>query len=868
MLDLREYRNNPDRLSDLLPWAALVAPGVVLNKDGSFQSTLRYRGPDLDSATEAELVATSARLNNILKRLGSGWALYIEAQRRRAASYPTAGWQDPVSYLIDEERRILFEGNRHFESTYYLTLVYLPPSDSANRLASCFLDSAKSEGVNYRKLLEAFQSEAKRVTQLLEVLFPEVSTLSSEETLTYLHSLISTKCHSIKIPGTAMYLDAYLPDTTLTPGFEPRLGTRHLRMISISGFPGKSQPGLLDCLNRLAIEYRWVTRFICLDKTEALTELNGYKRRWFAKRKGIITLLKEVLTNSESIMSDTDASNKALDADAAVQELSDDAVSYGYFTGSIVLAAETPQAANAQASEVERAVNSLGFTTKLEDVNAVDAWLGTLPGNCRNNVRRPILNTLNTARKLHESSTASHDMPISAVNNEKSGFAVRSCTAPVRFFIILRIYRHLLSLVTNFHEVSGLSHLMPLSAVWAGPADNAYFKAPPLLYALTNGSTPFRLVTHVGDVGHTLVLGPSGAGKSVLLNVMEAQFLRYPDAQVYIFDKGGSARALTAGLGGDYYDLGADDAELAFQPLASVDNEADRRWAHEWLLEILTQENVTITPALKEELWKALSSLASAKREERTVFGLTLLLQNDTLRQALLPYTLQGAHGRLLDNTQDNLQYGRWQCFEMEVLMETPSVIMPVLSYLFHRLEQRFTGRPTMLVLDEAWLFLDHPAFAAKIREWLKVLRKANVMVVFATQSLADIDQSSIAATIKEACFTKIYLPNANALSHDSAGFYERFGLNSRQIEILALATPKRDYYYTSPLGNRLFELGLGGVALTYCAGTSKEQQAAVKAILKRATSTDEFNSEFLRSRGLAWAAELINQQNEMSNAA
>jgi type IV secretion system protein TrbE len=335
--------------------------------------------------------------------------------------------------------------------------------------------------------------------------------------------------------------------------------------------------------------------------------------------------------------------------------------------------------------------------------------------------------------------------------------------------------------------------------VWAGPEENTHLKAPPLLHAVTNGSTPFRLVTHVGDVGHTLVLGPSGSGKSVLLNLMEAQFLRYAGAQVYIFDKGGSARIVTAGMGGDYYDLGADDSKLCFQPLSGIDLDAERRWAHEWVLEILGKENVVITPQIKEELWTALSSLATAKADERTVFGLTLLLQNELLRQALLPYTLQGAHGHLLDNSHDNLRYARWQCFEMEVLMDTPSVVMPVLSYLFHRLEQRFDGRPTMLVLDEAWLFLDHPAFAAKIREWLKVLRKANVMVVFATQSLADIDESPIAATIKEACFTKIYLPNANALNPDSTRFYERFGLNERQIEILALATPKRDYYYSLP---------------------------------------------------------------------
>jgi type IV secretion system protein TrbE len=112
MLALREYRRRFDRLADHLPWAALVAPGVVLNKDGSFQRSFHFRGPDLESATEAELVATSARANNLLKRFGSGWALHFEAERREALGYPDSRFPDAVSRLVDQERRAAFESLR------------------------------------------------------------------------------------------------------------------------------------------------------------------------------------------------------------------------------------------------------------------------------------------------------------------------------------------------------------------------------------------------------------------------------------------------------------------------------------------------------------------------------------------------------------------------------------------------------------------------------------------------------------------------------------------------------------------------------------------------------------------------------------
>jgi type IV secretory pathway VirB4 component len=81
MMNLSEYRRPANRLADFLPWAALVGEGVVLNKDGAFQRTARFRGPDLDSAVPTELVAVAGRINNSLRRLGSGWAEFVEAQR-------------------------------------------------------------------------------------------------------------------------------------------------------------------------------------------------------------------------------------------------------------------------------------------------------------------------------------------------------------------------------------------------------------------------------------------------------------------------------------------------------------------------------------------------------------------------------------------------------------------------------------------------------------------------------------------------------------------------------------------------------------------------------------------------------------------
>jgi type IV secretion system protein TrbE len=810
MLNLAEYRSKPKALHDFLPWAALVAPGVVLNKDGSFQRTARFRGPDLDSATPAELVATTSRLNSALRRLGSGWAVFVEAQRRAASAYPRSTFPDPVSALVDQERRAQFdEAGAHFQSAYYLTLVWLPPAEDAARAESWLYEGRERGGADGREQLAAFVDRSDRVLALVEAFMPEADWLDDEETLTYLHSAVSTRRHRVRVPETPMHLDVILADEPLLGGLEPKLGLAHLRTLTVMGFPSQTWPGLLDDVNRLAFDYRWVTRAVCLDKTDATRLFGKIRRQWFAKRKSIAAILKEVMTNEASVLMDSDAANKAADADLALQELGSDFVGAAYVTATVTVWHEDPRIADERLRLVEKVIQGRDFTCMVERVNAIEAWLGSLPGHVYANVRQPPLSTLN------------------------------------------------------------LAHMMPFSAVWAGPERDEHLQAPPLLLAKTEGSTPFRLSLHVGDVGHTLVVGPTGAGKSVLLALIALQFRRYPRSQVFAFDFGGSIRAVAIAMGGDWHDLGGsltdDVAEaVALQPLARIDQGDERAWAAEWVAAILAREKVEVTPDVKEHLWSALTSLASAPIYERTLTGLAVLLQSNQLKQALKPYCVGGPWGRLLDAEAERIGEADVQAIETEGLIGTGAAAA-VLAYLFHRIEDRLDGRPTLLIVDEGWLAIDDEGFAGQLREWLKTLRKKNASVVFATQSLADIDGSRIAPAIIESCPTRIFLANERALEPQIAAVYRRFGLNDRQIEILSRATPKRDYYCQSRRGNRLFELGLGEVALAFTAASAKSDQALIGQLLA-AHGRDGFARAWLEARGVAWATDLLNtiqQENE-----
>ena len=802
MMNLAEYRRTASRLADYLPWVALVGEGVVLNKDGSFQRTAKFRGPDLDSAVAAELVAVAGRLNNAFRRLGSGWAIFVEAQRSEAATYPVSTFPDAASALVDAERKADFEEEgSHFVSGYFLTLLWLPPAEDAARSESWLYEGRETSGVNPWEQVRGFIDRTDRVLALLDGFMPDCHWLDDAATLTYLHSTISTNRHRVRVPEVPVYLDALLPDQPLAGGLEPRLGNHHLRVLTITGFPGATTPGLLDELNRLAFPYRWSTRAILMDKLDATKLLTRIRRQWFAKRKSIAAILKEVMTNEQSALVDTDAANKAADADMALQELGADLAGMAYVTATITVWDEDVRRADEKLRLVEKIVQSRDFSVMVETVNAVDAWLGSLPGHAYANVRQPPISTLN------------------------------------------------------------LAHMIPLSAVWAGPEQDEHFGDAPLLYARTEGSTPFRFSLHVGDVGHTLVVGPTGAGKSVLLALMALQFRRYPRSQVFAFDFGGSIRAASLAMGGDWHDLGgeltdADESSVSLQPLARIHETSERAWAADWIVAILTRENIQITPDVKEHIWTALTSLASAPVGERTMTGLAVLLQSNELKQALRAYCVGGPYGRLLDAETEQLGSADVQAFEIEGLVGTGAA-PAVLSYLFHRIGDRLDGRPTLLIIDEGWLALDDDAFAEQLREWLKTLRKKNASVIFATQSLSDIDRSAIAPAIIESCPTRLLLPNERAIEPQITAIYRRFGLNDRQIEILARATPKRDYYCQSRRGNRLFELGLSDIGLALCAASSKSDQALIAEICA-GHGHDGFLTAWLKAHGLDWAADLV----------
>jgi len=801
MFDLQEYRDVTPRLPDHLPWAALIAPGIVLQKENYLQKTYAFRGFDLATSSSSELMSNAARLNNVLIRLGTGWSLFVEAQRFEHSQYPDIKWSNPVGWIIDQERRRSYEQEgSHFDSNYFITFAYKLPSQSSKKIEAIFYDdpyrNANADYEDNFKDLKKFADTINEIVDIMKGVFAEIEELDDDQTLSYLHSSISTNHHPVTSPEIPMYLDALLPDQALTTGDIVMLDDYFIPTCTINQFPTHSFPGILDDLNHMNIEYRWMTRWECLSKGDAENIMRKIQRNWWKKRKSLITLLKEEATKEESALMDNDAVNKATDADAALQISGTNKIGFGYMTSTISTWSRSLDAAKRNMNLLRQVVSSNGFAVKNETINSAQAWFGSLPGNVRPNPRRYLIKTMN------------------------------------------------------------LAHILPVSSIWAGNYKNEFLNDisgvdAPHIICSTTGDTPFYLNLNDKDVGNTMIIGPVGSGKSTLLCMLELQWLKYPGAQVIIFDKDRSARSATLAVGGNFYEPGNESMPMAFQPLSDIDDKGERIWAAQLILDMLAVQNVQESPSIKKEIDSALSSLVGNQRNLRTMSVFCHLVQSREIREALRPYTLDGNFGQLFDSERDDLKLGFWQMIEMGHVMKMgPEAVVPTLNYLFHRVEQRLDGRATLCVLDEAWLFLSHPVFMPKLQTWFKTWRKKNVFIVFATQEVADASKSPIMSTILMACPTKIYLPDDEAQSPAMRESYRFFALSDKEIGLLTTAEKKKDYYFQSARGRRLFNLNMGPVALTF-AGMSRDKDHKFMDQMIHNVSPDQYAVELLKYRGL-----------------
>ena len=805
-LRTKKHRSKDESFADLLNYAAVVDDGVIINKNGSFMASFYYEGADNSSSTDEERNQIAARINKAVSRLGNGWLMHVDAIRTPAPSYTPRNksyFPDRVSAAIDEERRRTFERiGTLFEGSFLVTFTWFPPALAEKKFTDLMFDDEKIElddEAASRSLIDQFNREMETIEANLSQAVSVQRLRSTKEQqedgtvatldqmLEYLQYCITGEHHPVRLPSNPIYLDNLIGNQEFWPGITPRIGKNFIQVVDIVGFPTESYPGILSKLAEQPCQYRWSTRFIFLDSHEAVSRLEAFRRKWKQKVRGFLAQL----FNTGGYI-DEDAARMVSDASAAIAETNSGMVSQGFLTNVIVLMNEDRATVEAAAEFMRKAINSLSFTARVETINTVDAYFGSLPGHGIENVRRPLVNSMN------------------------------------------------------------LSHLLPTSTIWPGedtaPSPLFAMDAPALAHCLTAGNTPFWFNLHVRDLGHAFMFGPTRAGKSTHLALIAMQWRRYRNARIFSFDKGLSMYPTCMAVGGKHFMVGGDQSQLNFAPLSRLDTPSRCAWAMEWIEAILILNGVTVKPEHRNAIADAIKSMS--QNNDTSLSEFVISVQNDEIREALQQYTIDGNMGHLLDAESDSLDISDFMTFEIEDLMNMDQkYALPVLLYLFRRIEEALDGNPTLIILDEAWLMLGHERFKKKIREWLKSMAKKNASVLMATQQVDDAANSGILNTIIESTACRIYLPNPNATSENSIQLYLDMGLNTRQIEIIASATPKKDYYYVSEKGRRLYQLALGPLALSFVGATDVESIKEIRHLHDQ--YGDKWVDEWLRSRNL-----------------
>ncbi|MBX7541206.1 VirB4 family type IV secretion/conjugal transfer ATPase [Qipengyuania sphaerica] len=326
----------------------------------------------------------------------------------------------------------------------------------------------------------------------------------------------------------------------------------------------------------------------------------------------------------------------------------------------------------------------------------------------------------------------------------------------------------------------------------------------------TTSATPFFFNFHHGDLGNFSVIGPSGSGKTVVMNFLAAQAQKFAPRTI-LFDKDRGAELFVRGIGGRYDSIRAGEP-TGFNPMALPDTPGNRAFLRDWLGVLLKaegpEEDATIAAAV-DAAYANDPSLRRMRHFKELLSG-SKRPQPGDLADRLGAWIGEGENAWLFDNAEDKLDLtARVLGFDMTALLENPKLRTPTMMYLFHRIEERLDGKPTMILIDEGWKALDDEVFAARIRDWLKTLRKRNALVGFATQSARDALESRISTALVEQTATMVFMPNSRARVED---YCDGFGLTSHELALIrTLPAHSRCFLVRQPDASVVVRLDLSG---------------------------------------------------------
>lgn len=781
---IEQHRSAARSAAEFVPAMLMITDSLILNKNGSLTAAFAISGVDLEGKLQPAYDAVAVNQEQAFAAFDDCVTLDQYVDRDVTSEYPVGEFADDVSRAIDAVWSEQFSQGQQFRNRLLIFFTYTPRK-TGDGLFDRVAAMVTQHGVSWWQAVGVVMKRFLSVGAEMRYTADEISTfirqfeeqlgsyasaytsgrinrMTGAELLGALHQRVnfSEGLARVRLSDAPLYLDSQLCSTGIErdPTSAQRLmltgeRVRYAAALTVKEWPAASYPGMMDYLLSLPCAFSLHHSFRFVSSQEAdrhCTQMEKHHRDLAVKFKDMI---RQGVTGREPDQLDEGRMTMSADAAAARASIVATGERFGWYHFSVVCYGESVEQVEQSVAEISKAIARFEIVALRESMGLLSVLAGTIPGNA------DIL---------------------------------------VRWF---------------FFSASAFANLIHLRTVSSGRLDNPHYseqakRAMPALAAFpTQHNTPFFFNTHIDDLGHAMIIGPPGAGKTVMACFLQSQFRKYPDSRIYVFDKDRSCRIATLMHDGQHIDLTAGNGGGRMNPFALLgERDAEGRIVHfDWLsrftrylLEALSESRLSAADGDYAAVEQALTLAADLRPELHNLSTVASGLPAP-LRLRIQPWLRGQEKGHFFDNDADSFDLGTYSCIEMGALLERdPTTAMAVLDYAVHRITEALADgsvSPTLIYIEEVWFMLKNPRFEAIIENWLRVLRKKNAVLWFATQSLSELAGSEISAAIINSIPTKIFLPNEEVRSDLNYDLYTRsFGLNDAQVEQIQRGVRKRNY--------------------------------------------------------------------------
>ena len=725
-------------VAHFIPYKCHWDKNTILTKNNGLLQVIKVGGFSFETADDEDLDIRKNVRNSMLKNMASGnVTLYFHTVRRKKAVMqkgadfsidPTVKTsKDFISYLESEWQAKNSTSDSYFNELY-VTLLYEPDKEGAAAVEYLLTKiKQKSDKTVWEKDMREMHESMQEMTTRV------LNTLRDYDSR--LLGIKKTRngnfCEISGFLGTLINCGDSAPMMATRNKLDQYLPTNRLffgsRSIEARGPRGKKYAGIVSIK-----EYGPSTAAGVFDGFLQMP-FEFIMTQSFIFSNRTIAINKMQLQQNRMIQAEDKAVSQIAEISQALDMAMSGDIGFGEHHISVLCIDNDLKALENSLSMAAVELSNCGMQPVRERINMEPSYWGQLPGNRAYLVRKSVINTLNM-----------------------SGFA--------------SMHNYPLGKITGNHWGDYVTVLD------------------------TTSGTPFYFNYHVRDVGHTLIIGPTGAGKTVLMNFLCAQAQKFRP-RTFFFDKDRGAEIFIRALDGVYTVIDP-GGNCGFNPLQLDDNNENRAFILDWLRTLVSSNNETLNAEDIKVLTQAINGNYRLDKRDRKLSNIVPFLGMDgpgTLASRIGMWHGKGSHARIFDNDEDkiDLSVSRVFGFEMAELLKDPVSLAPVLLYIFHRINISLDGSRTMIVLDEAWALIDNPVFAPKIKDWLKVLRKLNTFVIFATQSVEDATKSRISDTLIQQTATQIFLPNLKATDV----YRTAFMLSQREYALIKTTDPASRYF-------------------------------------------------------------------------